>query len=152
MYMNVLEVSSLTEPERTAITEYETAIAGIPDCFDCLTGKSIAELATYAASLNPDVGVASHVDQFVCGHLDMLATWYDAIDQLDSEIRGNVIAGGIPEWAQQYLKAQALAMFSATIALQRAVIEYHHGSAGPRLDPEYGHAYALSNSTLNPFK
>lgn len=140
-----------TPAEQAIVAQYEKAIAGIPDCFDCLTGKSIAELATYAASLDRHATITDQADKFIRGHLDMLATWYDAIDQLDSEIRSDVIEGSIPEWAQQYLKAQALAMFSANTVLLRTIAEYRHGSAGPLLDPAYGHAYQLSNSALSPF-
>lgn len=142
---------SRTPAEQAAVTEYETAIAGIPDCFDSLDGKQIAELATYAASLPAGDHPGAEADKFVRGHLDMLSRWYDALDSLDSEIRGNVVEGGIPEWAQQYLKAEALELFESNTALLRAIAEYHHGSAGPLLDPEYGHAYQLSNSTLRPF-
>lgn len=142
-----------TPAEQAAVTEYETAIAGIPDCFDCMTGEAIRDLAAYAVTLNREgVTLESAADEFVRGHLEMLSTWQDAIDGLDSEIRGHVIEGGIPDWARQYLKVEALRLFDATTDLQRAVVEYHHGTAGPRLDPEYGHAYALSNSTLNPFR
>lgn len=135
-----------------AVNRYEEAIAGIPECFDCLDGKSLAEIAVYAATLDPATTITAEVDKFVRGHLDMLSTWHDALDGLDSEIRGNVIAGGIPDWAQKYLKDEALEMFEATTDLQRAAVEFHHGSAGPRLDPAYGHAYALSNSALSPFR
>lgn len=133
-----------------AIAAYEQQIAGIPDCFDPIDGKQIRELSEYAANLPDGSYPLKEADKFIRGHLDMLTTWYDAIDQLDSEIRSNTVAGGIPEWAQHYLKAQALAMFSANTALLRAIAEYHHGTAGPLLDPAYGHAYQLSNSTLSP--
>jgi len=140
-----------TAAEQAAVTEYETAIAGIPDCFDTFTADSIRDLATYAAGISSQT-VAAAADEFVRAHLEMLSSWHDALDALDSEIRADVVEGALPDWARQCLKVEALRLFDATTDLQRAVCEYHHGSAGPRLDPEYGHAYALSNSTLNPFK
>ncbi|WP_199881802.1 hypothetical protein [Streptomyces sp. CB03911] len=150
--MNVLDASSLSGTARAALSQYETAIAGIPDCFDHLNGKSLAEIAAYATSLNPATTIAAEVDKFVRGHLDMLSTWRDALDGLDSELRCHVVAGGLPEDQALYLQLQALGLFEATTALQCAAIEFHHGSAGPRLDSAYGHAYALSNSTLSPFR
>lgn len=142
-----------TTAEQAAVTEYETAIAGIPDCFDSLTGASIRDLAKFAVN-NSGCGttVGAEADKYVRAHFDMLAVWHDALDALDSEIRADVIEGSISDWARQYLKAEARELFDATQTLLRAVAEYHHGASGPRLDPEYGHAYALSNSALNPFK
>lgn len=148
--MSKLGTTPPLQSAHDAINRYEQQIAGIPDCFDFLDGNQIAELATYASSLPTGDHPRVEADKFVRGHLDMLSRWFDAIDGLDSEIRGNVVAGGIPEWAQQYLKAQALELFESNTALLRAIAEYHHGSAGPLLDPEYGHAYQLSNSTLRP--
>jgi hypothetical protein len=137
--------------QHPATTAYEKTIAGIPDCFSYMTGEAIREIATYAVTLNPDTTEAVEADTFIRGHFEYLTTWHDALDGLDSEIRGDVVEGSIPDWAQQYLKAQARELFDATTDLQRAVCEYHHGTTGPRLAPEYGHAYALSNSALSPF-
>lgn len=136
----------------TACNRYEEAIAGIPDCFAFMTGEAIRDLAAYAVSLNREgVTFESAADEFIRSHLDMLSTWRDALDALDSEFRADVVEGSLPDWAQKYLKDEALELFESTTDLQCAVTELHHGSAGPRLDPEYGHAYVLSNSTLNPF-
>lgn len=144
-------MENLTPVAHPAMAAYEAAINGIPDCFDFLDGKQITELATYAASLPTGDPPRAEADKFVRGHLDMLSTWYDALDGLDSEIRGNVIEGSIPADDHAYLKQQAHALFAAQQTLFRAIAEYHHGSAGPLLDPEYGHAYQLSNSVLRPF-
>lgn len=152
--MPTYPTDSDASPEfRRAITAYESEISGIPDSFDCLTAKSIHQLSAYvlADKVRPDVSIPSEVDKFVRGHLDMLATWQDELDHLDSELRGNTVAGGLPESEQQYLKTQANALFRAQYDLLRAVAEYHHGSAGPYLDPAYGDAYELSNSFVNPF-
>ncbi|MGE7438006.1 hypothetical protein [Kitasatospora sp. NPDC001175] len=139
-----------TPSTKPSIAAYEAAIGGIPECFDSLTGDSIRELSEYAASLQNGRYPAKEADAFIRAHFDMLSTWYDALDQLDSEIRGDVVEGSIPTWAQQYLKTEAHALFAAQQALLRAVAEYHHGTAGPLLDPEYGYAYQLSNSVLSP--
>lgn len=140
------------QPIRDAVNRYTDQIAGIPDSFDSLTSESIRDLAKFAVTHSTDgTTVAAEADKFVRGHLDMLTRWHDALDQLDSEIRSNVVSGGISEWAQQYLKAEARELFDANTVLLRAIAEYHHGSAGPLLDPEYGYAYQLSNSALSPF-
>jgi hypothetical protein len=152
--MPMYPTDSDASPEfRRAIAAYESAISGIPDSFDCLTAKSIHQLSAYvlADKVRPDVSIPSEVDKFVRGHLDMLATWQDELDHLDSELRGNTVAGGLTELEQQFLKEQARALFMATTDLLRAVAEYHHGSAGPYLHPDYGFAYELSNSVVNPF-
>jgi hypothetical protein len=144
----------VTPPQQlhAAASRYGEQIAGIPDCFDYLTGATIRELAEFAAINTPGAGgAAAEADKFIRGHLDMLTRWHDALDQLDSEIRSDVVEGSIPDWAQQYLKAEAREFFDAHTTLLRAIAEYHHGSAGPLLDPAYGHAYQLSNSALSPF-
>lgn len=144
-----------TPPQQSlhdAINRYEEKIGGIPDSFDSMTGESIRDLAAFAVSLNREgVTLQSEADKYVRGHLDMLSTWYDALDALDSEIRSDVVEGSIPGWAQKYLKDEALELFEVNTVLLRAIAEYHHGSAGPLLDPAYGHAYQLSNSALRPF-
>jgi hypothetical protein len=137
-------------PNQRAITEYETATAGIPDSFDCLTGETIRELAHYASGLPNGAHPAAEANKFARAHFDMLATWYDHLDQLDSEIRADVIEGGIPDDDRDYLKQQARALFAAQQTLLRAVAEYHHGTAGPSLHEGYGWAYQMSNSILSP--
>jgi hypothetical protein len=132
-------------PNQRAATDYEAAIAaiaGIPDSFDCLTGQQIRDISSEIDR--------SKRDTYPRGHFDMLSTWHDALDRLDSEIRGDVVEGGIPTEAQQYLKQQAHNLFAAQQTLLRAVAEYHHGTAGPLLDPDYGYAYELSNSVISP--
>lgn len=133
-----------------ACTRYEEATGGIEDCFDSLTGASIRDLAKFAVT-HGGTTVVAEADKFVRAHLDMLSTWHDALDALDSEIRADVVAGSIPPWAAKYLKDEARSLFDAQQTLLRAIAEYHHGAAGPLLDPEYGYAYALSNSALSPF-
>ncbi|MFJ6215055.1 hypothetical protein ACIQGZ_17220 [Streptomyces sp. NPDC092296] len=139
--------------DHPAVTAYEKAIAGIPDCFDHLTTDSIRGAAVIAveSGRTPGTTVALEADRFVRAHLGMLDTWHDALDALDSELRGDTVAGGLPDDQILYLKTQALDLFEATTSLLRATATYHHGSAGPALDPEYGHAYALSCSALQPF-
>jgi hypothetical protein len=137
-------------PNQRAITEYETAVSGIPDCFDCLSGDSLRGISEDAASGNPGTYPAKEADTFIRAHFEMLDTWRDHLDQLDSQIRGDVIEGSIPKQTEQYLKQQARALFAAQQTLLRAVAEYHHGTAGPLLDPDYGYAYGLSNSVISP--
>jgi hypothetical protein len=124
-----------------AITDYETATNGIPDCFDSLTGDSVRRLSQEAAKDKPWTYPLKEAETFIRAHFEMLTTWRDHLDQLDSEIRGE---------AQQYLKQQAHNLFAAQQTLYRAVAEYHHGTAGPLLDPGYGYAYELSNSVIGP--
>ena len=138
-------------PNKRAITAYEAATAGIPDSLDCLTGASIRGLSEYAANLPNGSYPLAEAGKFIRAHLDMLATWYDDLDALDSEIRGDVIEGHIPDDDRAYLKQQAHNLFAAQQTLYRAIVEYHHGTAGPLLDPAYGYAYELSNSTISPF-
>jgi hypothetical protein len=144
-------MENLTPTARPSVIEYETAIAGIPDSFDSLTGQQIREISKEIDRSTRGTYPLAEAQKIIRGHFDMLSTWYDAIDQLDSEIRGEVVEGGIPTDAQQYLKQQARALFAAQQILYRAVAEYHHGTAGPLLDEAYGYAYQLSNSALSPF-
>ncbi|WP_327066833.1 hypothetical protein [Kitasatospora sp. NBC_01302] len=137
-------------PNQRAIAKYETAIAGIPDSFDSFTADAIRHEAEVIAD-NSNSQLAAAADRAIRTHFDMLSTWHDHLDQLDSEIRGDVVEGSIPAEAQQYLKHEARALFAAQQTLLRAVAEYHHGTAGPLLDEAYGYAYALSNSALSPF-
>lgn len=130
-------------PNQRAITAYETASGGIPECFDFLTGDTFREVSEdIARGANSSDQAASLAGQSIRTHFKWLDTWRDALDQLDSEIRGDDRA---------YLKQQARALFAAQQTLLRAVAEYHHGTAGPLLDPGYGYAYKLSNSTISPF-
>ena len=142
--------SEIPVEARPAIVTFETAVIGIEDCFDCMDGESIR---SYAAMIleKPGETLTIEIDSFIRAYVGMLDNWLDAIDGLDARLRGDVCAGGVPEWAELYLKSQASSLFHATTALQRAVVEYHHGSAGPRLSEDYGDAYALSNSALSPF-
>jgi hypothetical protein len=137
--------------QHPAIAAYEEDLGGIPDTFDCFTVQALRDIRTWsagAAGLDPQ----AEVDKFVRAHFEYLSTWHDALDGLDSELRCHVVAGGLlPDDQALYLKVQALALFTATTALQRAVCEYHHGTAGPGLSEAYGHAYELSNSALSPF-
>jgi len=134
-----------------AVTAYEQATAGIPDCFDQLDAKQILEVAQDAAKVKPWSTPAVEADRFFRSHLRMLGKWHDALDSLDSDLRCDVVAGGLPDEQTLYLKTQALALFEATTALLRVIATYHYGSAGPALSADYGHAYALSNSALSPF-
>jgi hypothetical protein len=136
--------------QHPAITTYQHATAGIPDSFDCLTARSLHDhqINAFRDGKTP---ASAAVHTLVCEYLDMINNWYDAIDNLDSELRAHVTAGSLPDDQALYLKQQAMALFEASTALLRAIAEYHHGAAGPALDPAYGHAYALSNSTLRPF-
>jgi hypothetical protein len=135
--------------QHPAITAYEQAIAGIPDTFDCFTAQSIRDWVDWANK--PLAATSDRAHHYVRSHFDYLDTWRDALDGLDSDLRAHVVEGPLPWDQAAYLKQQALALFDATTALQRAVCEYHHGVAGPALDPAYGHAYALSNSAVRPF-
>lgn len=137
--------------KRSIVVTYEHAIVGVEDCFDMLNGDSLRETARYAEA---EIGWSTPEEQvgiFVTGHLGMLDTWHDALDGLDSELRGNVVAGGLPDWAHALLKSEARKLFLATTTLLRAIAEYHHGGAGPGLSEDYGFAYALSNSALSLF-
>jgi hypothetical protein len=132
-----------------AITAYEEALNGLPECFDFLTASTIRDYVD--AATRPDCTPADMAGSFIGEHFEMLATWHDAIDELDSELRSHVVEGSLSDDHMLYLKLQALGLFNATTTLQRAVCMYHHGAAGPGLSEDYGHAYPLSNSTLSPF-
>jgi hypothetical protein len=136
-------------PEHPAVAAYEEAICGIPDSFDCITAQTIRDYADW--SNVPLAKAHEKAAPFVRSFFAMLDTWRDALDELDSELRSHVTAGGLPEDHALYLKLQALGLFTATTALQRAALEYHYGVAGPELSTDYGHAYQLSNSALSPF-
>ncbi|GAA2838231.1 hypothetical protein RMN57_13030 [Kitasatospora sp. CM 4170] len=137
------------QPEHPAITAYEKTIGGIPDTFDHFTAKTIRDYVDW--SNVPLTEADTKANPYVRSFFTMLDTWHDALDELDSELRGHVVAGGLPTDHALYLKQQALALFTATTALQRAALEYHYGVAGPALSEDYGHAYVLSNSALSPF-
>ncbi|MCX4750965.1 hypothetical protein OG455_41525 [Kitasatospora sp. NBC_01287] len=148
--MSDLGTTPLRQSLHDAINRYEAQIAGISDCFDSFTADAIRhEAEVIADSSNSQLAAAAYMA--IRGHFDMLSTWYGAIDQLDSEIRGDVVEGGIAAEAQQHLKQEARALFGAQQILLRAIAEYYHGAAGPLLDPAYGYAYELSNSALSPF-
>lgn len=144
-------LDSVPVEQRPTVLTYEHAIVGIEDCFDSLDGAAIRSCSQYAAKDRPWTTPKDEADTFITGHLAMLDTWHDALDGLDSDLRGDVVAGGLPDWAHALLKHEARGLFLATTTLLRAIAEYHHGSAGPGLSEAYGFAYALSNSTLNPF-
>lgn len=146
-----LQHAPIPADQRPAIVAYEHTVVGIEDCFDGLDGDMIRACSLDAAKGPLGMYPAKEADSYVRAHLVMLDTWHDALDGLDSELRGDTVSGGLPAWAGQYLKAEALSLFAAATALQRAVLEYHHGGAGPRLDPAYGYGYPLSCSVLNPF-
>jgi hypothetical protein len=134
-----------------AINRYEEATSGIPDSFDSLTGVSIREISQDAAKDKPWTYPLKEAGTLIAAHFAMLDTWRGHLDRLDGEIRADVIEGAIPAWAQKYLKDEARELFDAIQTLLRAVAEYHHGTAGPFLDPSYGYAYELSNSAISPF-
>lgn len=137
--------------QRPVVIDYHQAVAGIEDCFDHLDGGMIRSCSQDAAAVRPPTTPGAEADRFVTGHFKMLATWHDALDTLDSELRGHVVAGGLPDWAEQLIKLEAFGLFSASYALLRAVAEYHHGTAGPAPSKDYDFAYELSNSVVNPF-
>ncbi len=137
--------------QRAVVIDYHHKISGIEDCFDQLDGKMIRTCSQDAAAGKPFTTPRAEADRYVTAHFNMLDTWHDALDTLDSELRGDVVAGGLPEWAAELLKLEALGLFAASYDLLRAVAEYHHGAAGPHLDRDYGYAFELSNSTVNPF-
>ncbi|MEU6350133.1 hypothetical protein ABZ896_12480 [Streptomyces sp. NPDC047072] len=131
--------------DRPFVVAYYAAIAGILDCFDGIDEQPLADQAIPGTEgrLKP----AAAVDSFVRAHLDILDTWYQAIDSLDGCARGDA---GLPHWAEQFLRGEAEDLFRATSALDCAVMTHHHGSAGPRLSASYGFAYPLSNGVIHP--
>lgn len=135
---------------RPRITAYLNDVGGIPDCFDSLDVNSLRGHASDVIAGSDDP-VATEIDRFVRGYFEMLGDWHDCIDHLDSDLRGDTVSGGIPEWAQQFLRLEAQGLFAATTDLLRAVAKYHHGAAGPHLSEDYGFAYELSNSVVSPF-
>lgn len=137
--------------QRPIVIDYHHKIVGIEACFDHLDGKMIRNCAQAAAEVEPSTTPTAEAERFVSGHFKMLDTWRDALDALDSELRGNVVAGGLPEWAEKLVKLEAFGLFGASYSLLRAVAEYHHGVAGPALSPDYDYAYELSCSVVNPF-
>lgn len=143
-------LDSVPADKRPIVVTYEHTNAGIEDCFDYFDGGTIREMANLAINTSGKT-MAAEADRFVRGHLGMLGTWHDALDGLDSELRGHVVAGGLPEWAHTLLKCEARKLFLASNTLLRAIAEYHHGNAGPGLSEDYGFAYELSNSALSLF-
>lgn len=137
--------------QRATVIDYHRAVLGIEDCFDSLNGDDIRACSQDAAEGKPWTTPLAEADAFVKGHFQMLDAWRDALDGLDSELRGNVVAGSLPEWAEHILKLEAFGLFSASYALLRAVAEYHHGTAGPAVDHDHDFAFVLSNSVVNPF-
>jgi hypothetical protein len=123
------------------ITDIETALR---DVFD---GLDVNELRQAAAAAGPDGAAA--VDGFVRSHLGLLDQWFAAFDTLDGLLRDD--AGVRPPWAEPVAQSIALDLYEADSALKSAVISYHHGGPGLRLNPAYGHVYALSNGTASPF-
>jgi hypothetical protein len=136
---------------RDACTRYEVAVGSFEDSFDSLTGQQIREISNAVDRTTRGTYPLAEAQKIIRAHLDMISTWYSLLDTLDSEIRADVVDGSIPAWAAKYLKDEARSLFAAQQTLLRAIAEYHHGAAGPLLDPEYGYAYALSNSALSPF-
>lgn len=139
------------DEQRLAVLTYHRAIIGIEDCFDSFDGDSIRNEAEYAVDAQPGRTLRGQADRIVTAYFLMLDKWHDALDALDSELRGDTVAGSLPEWADELVKRQALGLFSATTTLLRAVAQYHHGNCGPELSEDHGHAYVLSNSIVNPF-
>jgi hypothetical protein len=135
--------------QHPAIATYEKTTSGIPETFDGFTAQTIRDYTNWANI--PLTKAHEKARTFVRDFFEMLTDWQDALDELDSELRGYVVEGSLPEDQQLYLRLQALNLFDATTTLQRAVCEFHYGVAGPELSPDYGHAYALSNSALRPF-
>ena len=129
-----------------AVGTYIEEVGAIPDVFDGLDAGALQELAR---ELPADGGGQTGVDRFVRAHLGYLSTWFTALDSLDAGLRDD--AGLLPDWAEPIVRGIALDLFEADQALKAAVIEYHHGSAGLRLEPGYGHQFPLSNGTADPF-
>ena len=130
---------------RPAIERYETAIAGIPDCFDGFDARVLRDTAIDAAERG--LVVATHVDALVHTYLGMLDSWYQEIDTLHSEFLN---AAGLPEWGRLLLGDISAELQRASRDLHRAVIAFHHGAPGPVVSDAYGGAYALSNGTIYP--
>ncbi len=135
--------------QRPVVIDYHHKIAGIEDSFDHLDGQMIRVCSEDATK--PRTYPLKEAQAFIAAHFKMLDTWRDALDTLDSELRGHVVEGGLPEWAVQLVKLEAFGLFGASYALLRAVAEYHHGVAGPALSKDYDFAFELSNSVVNPF-
>ena len=134
---------------RPDIVAYHSAVAGIPDCFDSLDEGDLSQLAEwFTADGQAMPATPNSVDSYVRAHLAMINTWWLAIDSLDAVVRG---PHGLPPWALAFVGGELQSLFAATTALQRAVIAFHHGSAGPQLSEAYGYSYALSNGTVSPF-
>ena len=95
----------VTAAELDAIRDYQTDIAGIPDCFDCLDGfPDDADQLDYLVAIS-----------------GLLGEWWEIIDTLDEEIphtTGTASAG-------YYLREQARTWFDTRqqflLALARAV-------------------------------
>lgn len=133
---------------RGVIDAYLTEIAGIPDLFDGLDADDLRQIACDVLQEKTSPAVA--VDGFVRAHLGYLGTWRDALDQLDADLRDG--HGRLPDWAAPMTCGVARDLFDADSAMKNAVIEFHHGSVGPYLNPAYGYEYCLSNGYAGPFR
>ncbi|MFJ8980202.1 hypothetical protein [Streptomyces sp. NPDC102282] len=93
----------------------------------CLQGK---DLRAVAAKDGP-----GGVDRLVRHHRAQLAEWYDALDDL---LRSVQTAPDLPEWAKAAAKDELLDWHRTREYLTSAVLEYHHGDAGPRPETVWG--------------
>ncbi|MFE2944561.1 hypothetical protein ACFXKG_36795 [Streptomyces sp. NPDC059255] len=72
---------------------------------------------------------AGGVDQLVRHHRAQLAEWYDAMDEL---LRAVQTAPNLAKWANAVAKDELLDWHRTREYLTSAVLQYHHGDAGPR--------------------
>lgn len=148
---NSLEVfaarfGDVPDHQQAAVTAYLTDVdvAALPCMFDGFSADDLADL-----DVARDEDRRAAVDHLVCTQLALLGRWYFALDTLDAELRD--ARGHHDEQTQAIVNGLSRDLFAATSMLQRAVITYHHGGAGPLLDPAYGFAYELANGTAHPF-
>ena len=112
--------TALTSAEQEAIETYETATAGIPDCFDGLAVRGNLDAPEDLAYLQAMPG--------------MLRDWWGALDTLDGEIGGDgVYDQPAGRDARSYLHSEFAHWFAARENLLHAIAR-RHGLIVPRPD------------------
>jgi hypothetical protein len=142
--------SRIPAERRHVVVTYHHKIAGVEECFWHLDDGKIRARSQFTAEGKPLAVTDGAADRYIAGLFALLGTWHAALDTLDGELRGGV-AGGLPEWAEDLVKLEAFGLFGASYALLRAVAEYHHGTAGPKVSADDDFAYVLTGGVVNPF-
>jgi hypothetical protein len=91
-------------------------------------------------------GGAGGIDELVRHHHAQLAAWFAALDGFLLAVH---TAGRLPQWATAVAKHELLDWHRTREHLTSAVLEYHHGAAGPRPETVYGNlCFHFSTTTV----